>query len=181
MCDPANNLIHRDVLESHGATFVAHRGDKDCEFLASTHIWFRPVFLTVGPDGALYVADFYREVIETPDPRSMPADILKTLNIESQGRGRIWRVVPDGASPRRRPALGKAPVDELVKQLDNPNRWWRLTAQRLLVERQDKAAVTLLEELARAAALPQGRAHALWTLAGLQALRDPLIEAALKD
>jgi putative membrane-bound dehydrogenase-like protein len=181
MCDPANNLIHRDVLEPHGATFVAKRADVESEFLASTHIWFRPVFLTVGPDGALYVADFYREVIETPDPRSMPPDILKTLHIESQGHGRIWRVIPEDARPMKKPALGKASVEELVQHLDNPNRWWRQTAQRLVVERQDRNAVKLLEKLAREAHLPQGRAHALWTLRGLQALGDDLIEAALKD
>ncbi|HZT80062.1 MAG TPA: PVC-type heme-binding CxxCH protein, partial [Gemmataceae bacterium] len=61
VCDPANNLVHRDVLEAKGATFVAHRGDADSEFLASTDTWFRPVHLSIGPDGALYVLDFYRE------------------------------------------------------------------------------------------------------------------------
>jgi putative membrane-bound dehydrogenase-like protein len=181
MCDPANNLIHRDVLEAKGATFVAKRGDKDSEFLASTHIWFRPVFLTIGPDGALYVADFYREVIETPDPGSMPADILKTLQIESGGRGRIWRVVPEGTKATAKPSLSKAAIEEVVQHLNNPNRWWRLTCQRLLVERQDKAAVPLLEKLAQEADLPQGRAHALWTLKGLKSLPDAFIETALKD
>src|SRR5205085_59835 len=66
VCDPANNLVHRDVLTESGATFSAHRGEAGCEFLASTDTWFRPVNLTVGPDGALYILDFYREVIETP-------------------------------------------------------------------------------------------------------------------
>src|SRR6266849_665132 len=95
VCDPANNLIHRDILEPHGATYVASRADKDCEFLASTDTWFRPVWLTLGPDGGLYVLDFYREVIETP--LSLPDDIKKKLNLESRGRGRIWRIVPEGA------------------------------------------------------------------------------------
>ena len=85
VCDPANNLIHRDVLVENGATFIARRGDLDCEFLASTDNWFRPVCLTLGPDGALYVLDFYREVIETPI--SLPEDIQKKLNLESRGRG----------------------------------------------------------------------------------------------
>jgi putative membrane-bound dehydrogenase-like protein len=179
VCDPANNLVHRDVLEPKGATFTARRGEADCEFLASTDTWFRPVNLTLGPDGALYVVDFYREVIETP--LSLPDDIKKKLNLESRGRGRIWRIVPEGTRPAPKPALHKASVEELVKQLDNPNSWWRLTAQRLLVERQDRTAVKPLAELARNAALPTGRAHALWTLHGLKALDEAMIEHALKD
>jgi putative membrane-bound dehydrogenase-like protein len=179
VCDPANNLIHRDRLVPHGATFVAQRADEDCEFLASTDNWFRPVNLTLGPDGALYITDFYREVIETP--LSLPDDIKKKLNLESRGRGRIWRVRPEGDRHVRKPSLRKAPTEELVRHLADGNSWWRLTAQRLLVEQQDRAAVKPLEKLAREATLPPARAHALWTLRGLRALEDGLIEQALKD
>ena len=72
----------------------AVRAHADCEFLASTDIWFRPVNLSVGPDGTLYVVDFYREAIETP--LSLPAEIKKMMNLESRGRGRIWRISPGG-------------------------------------------------------------------------------------
>src|SRR5262249_9967633 len=138
ICDPANNLIHRDVLVPHGATFTARRpaDETDCEFLASTDNWFRPVFLCLGPDGALYVLDFYREVIETP--LSLPDDIKKKLNLQSRGRGRIWRIAPEGTRQAKSPALRRAPTGELVKHLADPNSWWRLTAQRLLIERQDR-------------------------------------------
>src|SRR5262249_11720082 len=156
-----------------GATFTAKRGDADCEFLASTDTWFRPVWLSLGPDGALYVLDFYREAIETP--LSLPDDIKKKMNLESRGRGRIWRVVPETfrRDPNRSaPKLRKAPTEELVKHLADPNHWWRLTAQRLLVERQDRTTVKPLEKLARDADLAPGRAHALWTLHGLGALDD---------
>jgi putative membrane-bound dehydrogenase-like protein len=181
VCDPANNLVHRDVLVPHGATFTAKRADAGREFLASTDTWFRPVNLTVGPDGALYVVDFYREVIETP--LSLPDDIKMKLNLESRGRGRIWRIVPTGprASPRRKPALSTARTTELVAHLADDNAWWRLTAQRLLVERQHRAAVRPLARLARTARSPQGRAHALWTLHGLGALDEGLVAAALGD
>ncbi|MBY0524386.1 MAG: c-type cytochrome [Gemmataceae bacterium] len=179
VCEPANNLVHRDILVRKGSIFSAQRADADCEFLASTDNWFRPVNLTIGPDGALYVVDFYREVIETP--LSLPEDIKKKLNLESRGRGRIWRIVPEGAKPTPQPALSKATVDALVAHLENPNPWWRLTAQRLLVERQDQKAVPTLEKLARESKSDVGHVHALWTLQGLKALDDKHIEAALAD
>jgi putative membrane-bound dehydrogenase-like protein len=179
ICDPANNLVHRDLLVEQGATFVAKRADEDCEFLASTDNWFRPVNLTVGPDGALYVVDFYREVIETP--LSLPPDIKKRLNLESRGRGRIWRIVPEGFQRPKPPELHKASAEELVQHLDNPNVWWRLTAQRLLVEKQDKSAVRSVARLFEDARTPQGRVHTLWTLQGLGALDDSLIGKALSD
>jgi len=178
-CEPANNLVHRDILVGKGATFSAQRGETDCDFLASTDIWFRPVNLTVGPEGAIYVVDFYREVIETP--LSLPEAIRKKYNLESRARGRIWRIVPEDFKQPKKPALGKASTEELVQQLANPNAWWRLTAQRLLMARQDKAAIKGLEKLAREAGSGPGRAHALWTLHGLKALEDSLIFGALKD
>lgn len=177
VCEPANNLVHRDILAPKGATFTARRGDAECEFLASTDIWFRPVNLTVGPDGALYVVDFYREAIETP--LSLPEDIKKKMNLESRGRGRIWRIVPEGFKQPKQPSLSKATTAELVGHLDSPNPWWRLTAQRLLVQRQDKAVMPQLRALALKAVTPQGRCHALWTLNALQALDDKLIGMAL--
>jgi putative membrane-bound dehydrogenase-like protein len=180
ICDPANNLIHRDILVSKGATFVAQRAEADSEFLASTDTWFRPVFLTVGPDGALYILDFYREVIETP--LSLPDDIKAKLNLESRKRGRIWRIVPEGhARNGKPPALRKAASEQLVKHLADANSWWRLTAQRLLVERQDKSAVKPLRRLARECPSAVGRAHALWTLHGLKALADDDILRGLAD
>jgi putative membrane-bound dehydrogenase-like protein len=179
VCDPANNLVHRDVLEPNGATFVARRAEADGEFLAATDNWFRPVNLVLGPDGALYLLDYYREVIETP--LSLPDDIKKQVNLESRGRGRVWRIAPEGSKPGQKPALRKASAEELVRHLAHPNSWWRLTAQRLLIERQDRTAVRPLQELARDASRPQGRAHALWTLHGLKALEDALIEGALTD
>ena len=135
VCDPANNLILRDTLTPHGATFIAKRGHADREFLASTDNWFRPVHLTLGPDGAIYVLDFYREVIETP--LSLPDDIKARVNLKSRARGRIWRITtaPAGTRPKR-PALHRATTKQLVAHLADDNSWYRLTAQRLLLEKQ---------------------------------------------
>ena len=107
------------MLVENGATFIARRGDLDCEFLASTDTWFRPVCLTIGPDGALYVLDFYREVIETP--LSLPDDIQKKLNLESRGRGRIWRIAPEGKRQVVQPKLRQAAAAKLVEHLADAN------------------------------------------------------------
>jgi putative membrane-bound dehydrogenase-like protein len=180
MCDPANNVVHRDRLERNGpATFVAHRADEKCEFLASTDNWFRPVWLTLGPDGALYVCDFYREVIETP--LSLPDDIKKKYNLESRGRGRIWRVRPDDGKKYARTNMPPQSSAELVKRLGDANAWCRLTAQRLLIERQDISAVPALEALARGGATAEARAHTLWTLSGLHSLAPAVVGSALRD
>lgn len=179
VCDPANNLIHRDLLQPSGVSFVARRADQGCEFLASTDNWFRPVNLSIGPDGALYVLDFYREVIETP--LSLPDDIKARLNLESRGRGRIWRIVPEQTQVRRRPNLTKATTDELVRYLTDGNSWRRLTSQRLLLHRRDPAAVPLLRELAGDKHSSLARAHALWTLQGLGAFDETLLLQALED
>ena len=115
MCDPANNLIHRELLKENGAVFKAVRAYEDREFLASTDNWFRPVHLSIGPDGAIYLLDFYREVIETP--LSLPDDIKKQLNLESRGRGRIWRIAPTDYKPAKLPDLSALKPAELADEL----------------------------------------------------------------
>ncbi|MBI4604510.1 MAG: c-type cytochrome [Planctomycetes bacterium] len=182
VCEPVGNVVHRDVLVPDGATFRARRGEEAREVLASTDNWFRPVYGATGPDGALYVVDMYRYVIEHPD--YVPRDIQEVLDITAgRDRGRIWRLVParDGeAPPRHRDLTGDATGD-LVRLLEHPNGWWRDAAQRLLVERRDPAAAPLLEELARSAPAPAARAHALGALEGLGALRDEVVAGALAD
>lgn len=179
VCDPANNLIHRERLTPAGGTFVAKRVYPDREFLASTDNWFRPCCLAVGPDGGLYVADFYREVIETP--LSLPDDIKARYNLNSRGRGRIWRITAkDKKADAGKPPAAMTPA-ELVAELAHPNSWRRLTAQRLIVERQAKEAIGPLKKLVTETAFAPGRVHALWTLRGLNALDESLVAAALAD
>jgi putative membrane-bound dehydrogenase-like protein len=182
--DVSANLIHRDLLRPDGVTFLASR-DKDeqeREFLASTDIWFRPCNFANSPDGNLYVIDMYRLFIETPE--SIPDSIKRNMNFWSGDTlGRIYRIVPN--EPRRKrdlqPKLGSATTAQLVKELENTNGWHRQTAQRLLVEGQDSAAVPLLKNLAEVSPSPLARVHALWTLEGLSALEPALVMKALKD
>ena len=182
--DNAQNMVHRCLLVPDGAGYTARRPreDEQTEFLTSTEQWFRPVNLTVGPEGALYIVDMYRDVIE--DYSAIPR-YLQQLYIESlvagADRGRIWRVVAEGPVGSRRLDLAGASAARLVAELSGGNALWRRTAQRLLVERQETAAVESLVALVRDGASPQGRLHALYTLDGLDALTPEVVERALGD
>ncbi|MCI0628782.1 MAG: c-type cytochrome, partial [Acidobacteria bacterium] len=180
VCEPVHNLVHSDLLAPGGATYVARRSFDKAEFLASTDGWFKPVFTTVGPDGALYVADYYRKYVEHPD--FVPEGMEGKFDLRAgAGQGRIYRVLHSRSKTAPKPRLKDASSAELVGQLSNPNLWWRTTVQRLLVERQDTSMVLKLEALARQSATPQGRAHALWTLEGLGRLEAEVVLAALAD
>ena len=178
VCEPVHNLVHRDLLKKKGASFVGSRADAEREFITSTDNWSRPVNLFAGPDGALYVVDMYRAVIE--HPQWIPLEMQKRVDLRAGAdKGRIWRVAPKG-TPLAKPRLSTASAAELARLLEHPEAWWRKTAQRLLIERRDASAVDALAAVARGPS-PLGRLHALWTLDGLGALNADLIRAALKD
>ncbi|MEX0676803.1 MAG: PVC-type heme-binding CxxCH protein [Pirellulales bacterium] len=178
--DVGSNIVHRKILEPDGVGFIAKRADQGKEFISSTDNWFRPAQFANAPDGTLYVIDVYREVIE--HPLSLPPEIKKHLDLTSgRDSGRIYRVVPVGFRQKPLPRLADASTAELVAQLESPNGWHRDTASRLLYQRQDRAAVEPLEQLAAGARLPQARMHALYALAGLQALKPAVALARLSD
>jgi putative membrane-bound dehydrogenase-like protein len=183
VAESVHNLVHADRISPQGASFQATRVYEDREFLASTDSWFRPVQFYVGPDGALYVIDYYRQIVEHPqwmDDAAVAAGNL-TAGID---RGRIWRIVPEGAGRPEWPGklgLGSASAADLVRALENDNLWWRRTAQRLLVDRRPAEAVPLLIQLAGRAGSPHARLHALWTLDGMGALEVDAILHALAD
>lgn len=177
--DVGSNLIHRKRLDANGLAYVARRVDEKSEFLSSSDIWFRPVQFANAPDGGLYIADMYREVIE--HPASLPPPIKKHLDLTSgRDRGRIYRVVGENFRQPALPKLGQAAIADLVATLDHPNGWHRDAAARLLYQQQDPAAVPLLEKLA-AAGSPLGRIYALHALAGMNALAADVTLAALRS
>src|SRR4051795_4202185 len=92
VAEPVHNLVHRDVLSPSGATFVAHRSAESREFLAAGDSWFRPVFLYVGPDAALYLVDYYRPRIEHPEWSASDVQQNPAPLYEGQDRGRIYRI-----------------------------------------------------------------------------------------
>ncbi|MBW8883549.1 MAG: dehydrogenase [Planctomycetia bacterium] len=174
----AGNLIHRQILERDGVTFKSRRADEDTEFVRSTDNWFRPVNFVNAPDGTLTVLDMYRETIE--HPWSIPDDIKAQLDLSSgNDRGRLYRLTPPGFSKRNPPNLANCTTMELVAHLENLNSWYRETAQRLLFERQDKAAVKQLERLVRDGLPLQSRIHALYLLQSLDSLSDSVLLEAL--
>lgn len=182
----AGNLVHRDVLKTVDGSpaFTATRdtGEKDREFLASTDPWFRPANLTTGPDGYLYVVDMYRQHIETPV--SIPEDLKKDMDFANgEQYGRIWRIFPKNGEKRAvaLPDLRTKTPAELVALLEHPNQWWRLNAQRILVEKQDKSVVAALQQMTTTHADPRTRLHAIYTLEALDGLNEAIVRKALSD
>ncbi|HWA98148.1 MAG TPA: c-type cytochrome, partial [Pirellulales bacterium] len=180
-CEPTGNLVHRETIVPKGASFVGTPAYPDRDFLASRDTWFRPVNICDGFDGALYVVDMYRAVIE--HPQFMPDELKERPDLWlGNDRGRIYRIVPaDWQRPTAKPQLAQLASLELVKLLERPSCWWRETASRLLNERQDTSVVPALVELARSGATPQARVGALWVLRGMDALDAALVNAKLLD
>ena len=182
--DAGGQLVHRKQLSPDGVSLLGKRPDdeRNAEFAASKDTWVRAVNFANAPDGCLHVIDMYREVIE--HPWSIPEEIKQHLDLNrGNDRGRIYRVVPERPDWKRRDRveLGTAAVAELVQTLEHPNGWHRDCASRLLFERQDPAAVPLLEKLLRESQEPLARLHALSVLDGLGALGEPAVLQALED
>lgn len=182
IAEPVSNLVHVDALRDSGVSYTAGRILPNKEFFSSTDAWSRPVNMYVGPDGALYILDYYRRVIESPE--WMSEEAIKAGNLyDGIDKGRIFRITPVNgkkAGWMNGLQLGNASSNDLVAELTNNNGWWRITAQRLLVDRADKNAVPALEKMA-SGSNTMGRLHALWTLEGMNALQPALIKNALKD
>lgn len=183
--DVAGNLVHRDILKDIDSPYYkAQRGgkEKDREFMATTDSWVRAASFTVGPDGSLFMIDMYRQHIETP--LSIPADLQVGMDFSAGDKyGRIYRIVPKSAPRYKWPATGlrNAPSADLVALLAHENQWWRLQAQRLLLERKDPAAIPLARKLFSEHPDARARLHALYVLEGADALNAADVMKALKD
>ncbi len=194
--EPVHNLVSRLVLTSPDATAPVFQGaraedEQQSEFLASSDNWFRPTMLRTGPDGAIWVADMYRAVIEHPE--WIPAEYQRKMDLYSgSDRGRIYRVLPSaaccgtgdaGESPGGdnakaesdlRPFFSQSwdqvALDEVAERLRSPNGWWRDTAQRILVHRRDEVLqdAELLRRIG--SFVGEGRAVGVQALATLSTL-----------
>ena len=180
--EPAGNLVKRLIIEEKDAVLTAKNayGEKT-EFMTSTDERFRPVNAYTGPDGALYITDMYRGIIQHKGflTHYLIANILDRKLEEPFDKGRIWRIVPDGAKPQ----TVKLPDDsaKIVDFLGHKNGIVRDSAQRVLVERKDAAVAPAIAKLATDSPSALAKIHALWTLEGMAALTPDVITACLKD
>jgi putative membrane-bound dehydrogenase-like protein len=181
-CEPVHNLVHRLNLVRKGVTFEARRAkdEQTSEFLASSDNWFRPVQVRTGPDGALWIVDMYRAVIE--HPRWIPGDKLAKLDVRAGAEmGRIYRVHSRTEKLRAIVDLTRLDTPQLVAALDTPNGTTRDLVHQQLLQRGDPSAAALLVTLLQKGAVPAARVQALCVLDGLNATTPEILCAALRD
>lgn len=180
VADCVLNLIHADQISPSNASFEASRIRQKVEFLACDDRAFRPVNLATGPDGALYVIDMHRDVIEHPE--WIPDEIEVNLDLKAgRDQGRIYRIEPISGLNAPSFSLDRADIHSLVKSLGHPNQWVRMTAQRLLVEINETSSVDMLKSMVKESNSPLARMHALWTLDGINELDDQLLASTFTD
>ena len=183
--EPTGHIVGTFILEPSGSDFKSHN---PFNLLASDDEWTAPIMAEVGPDGSVWVIDWYNYIVQhNPTPTGYdtgPGNAYVTPRRDKE-HGRIYRIVYTGAKPYKPIDLSKAPPQELVATLANDNQLWRKHAQRLLVERQNKDVVGDLIKLMGDQSVDEiglnvGAIHALWTLKGLEVLEgsDPTAMAA---
>ncbi len=179
--EPCGNLVKRLVLSEKDGEVTAKNAYEGSEFITSTDERFRPVNAYTGPDGALYIVDMARGVIQHKGFLTyyLVKNIQERKLEQPVELGRIYRIVPDGAKPK----TVKLPKEtaQIVPLLAHANGVIRDAAQRVLVERADVAVVPAVQKIAATGATSQARVQALWTLEGMQALTPEVITAALQD
>lgn len=163
--EPTVSLVHHELLRTKGVTFTAYKepGREETEFVAGSDLWYRPIHARIGPDGALYVIDFYNQAAIHNDTRG-PKHGARNAAVRPDRDhhfGRVWRV--QHKSPKELPKPAFKSNEDLVKTLSHPNGWARQTAQRLLVERADHNVVPVLQKIVQDPnANVWSRVHALW-------------------
>ena len=165
--------------------------------MASTDLNFRPVQAKTGPDGALYIVDMYRGIIQesnwTRKGSKMRPVILRMGLDKNIGKGRIYRIVHEDITPDIKPQLRDKSAAELIEYLGHPNGWYRNTAQKLIILKGDTSVLPRLKEMARdnesiwsslfgsEKDFGLERIHALWTLEGLGEVDKELILEKFSD
>ncbi len=202
--EPVGRLIRRASIENIEGLTQLRNVYPGSEFITSIDQLFRPVNISNAPDGTVYIADMYHGIIQELQ-WSGPGSYLRAKIEQYQldkvaAHGRIWRLRYDGraAVPATDTNIGQPAIPaiqpnfapprmysetpaQLVAHFANPNGWWRDTAQRLLVLKQDKSVVPALQQMVRTSDNLLARFHAMWTLEGLGALDAALVREGMKD
>ena len=181
VAEPSANLIKRNILINTGYIVTGKQAYTGREFLASTDERFRPVNLSVGPDGALYIVDMYRGIIQH---KTYLTPYLKG-QIKARGLsdpinyGRIYKIVPKGKKAEKLSIPNDS--DRLIKLLDHSNGWVRNKAQQLIVDSKNKALEIPLRALLNNTSRPLAAVHALWSMEGLSVLKKEDVLPLLKN
>jgi putative membrane-bound dehydrogenase-like protein len=183
--EPTGHIVGTFILEPNGADFKSHNR---FNLLASNDEWTAPIMAEVGPDGFVWVIDWYNYIVQhNPTPMGFKTGegAAYVTPRRDKEHGRIYRIAYTGSKAYKPIDLSKALPAELVETLKNDNQFWRKHAQRLLVEKQDKSVVPALVKLVNDQSVDEiglnvGAIHALWTLQGLGALDEATARAALK-
>ena len=184
--EPVGRIVRRaKVVVTDGVTQLRNAYPQS-EFMRSTDPMFRPVNVANAPDGTIYVTDMYTGIIQeatfTGPGTYLRRKVEQYALDKVHNKGRIWRIRHDGVEPdRTMPRMYSETAAQLVAHLKHPNGWWRDTAQKLLVLRQDKSVVPALDAIVRTSTNQLERIHALWTLEGLDALTAPVVRLLMKD
>jgi putative membrane-bound dehydrogenase-like protein len=189
-CEPTGSLVHRRALRRSDGVAAVSDPEPTHEWLASHDAWFRPVNLQEGPDGAIYVVDMYRAVIE--HPQFMPQELKERPDLRyGEDRGRIYRVRPKGAASStttafqqlRKQPIGQQTAEEWVALLTHPQEWFRAAASRYLaaIENPQPAWVEAVSALSQRGERIESRYRAAYLLAHWQAIEETLLAAWLAD
>jgi len=161
------NAVYWHLLERAGSSFKGRFGG---ELLTTDDIWFRPVDCTIGPDGSVYVADWY-------DKRATHVDSLDTWD---RSNGRIYQIKAKGTKPVPNFDLAKLSSETLVELLARPNAWFRREARRILAERRDAKVIPILRRNIFEAKEGPLALESLWALKVSGGFDDASAEQLLK-
>ena len=183
--EPTVWLMHEEFLDPAGVTYQGRReeGRKETHFLTSTDYWFKPIHSRVGPDGALYLVDFYNQIAVHNDTRGPAHGAHNAAARPDRDHHftRIWRIQHKQAEALPAFELNPKNPVKLVAMLDHPNGWVRTTANRLLSEGAGKSVGDALQEQAANAHTGYGRMQALWVQHNLNLLDPNRLVAAARD
>ena len=183
--EPTVWLTHQEFVSQQGVSYQGKRepGREQAHFIASTDYWFKPIHSRVGPDGALYLVDFYNQIAVHNDTRGPAhgAHNAATRPDRDHHFTRLWRI--QHKQKLALPAFDLNPKNpaRLVEMLDHPNGWVRATANRLLSEGAGKSVVEILSAEAAQGRTAYGRMLALWTLANLGEIGEDQLESSIRD
>jgi len=184
--EPVGRLVRRaKVNHIDGKIFLENRYDS-AEFLASTDPLFRPVHTATGPDGCLYVVDMYRGIIQegqwVGEGSYLRGVVDEKGHAKFHSRGRIYKIIHENEEPGPMPQMLGKSSKELIQYLGHPNGWWRNTAQKLIVLKNDHTVMGELGRVIESESAPAlQRLHALWTLEGLDDINKDQLKRLFTD